>query len=158
MPGRCSGGVDKKRNSAIQQKNRGIRRCAGRAGSVGHCPEDEFGDCDTEIFPAFPPDQIRAFHATLERLKDAVAVVFMEHAGGNDGLFTDDSFAFDLFDAGAAVIDEPVAAENLDILIAVVLDADKVAEHEFLEKNIRLAVHIERVDCDGNVLRRGSVW
>lgn len=67
----------------------------------------------------------------------------MERTGRDDRLLTDDALAFDLFNASRGIGYPPMPAKQLDIVEALVLNADVVAEHEAGGQHIGLTIQID---------------
>jgi hypothetical protein len=77
-----------------------------------------------------PLKKVGSFHAPLESVEYAEAVILMKTAWRDNRLFANDALALHLFDAAAGVVDNPVAAQELDGLGAVVLNVDEIGEDE----------------------------
>ena len=70
----------------------------------------------------------------------------------------DDFDAFlDLLDVAAAVRDEPVAAEELNLIAAVVLDPYEIRKDELTLDMVRLPVEVDRAHADRDIVRRGGI-
>ena len=80
----------------------------------------------------------------------------MEAAPGlEDRLLTDDARPADLFDAGLAIGDDPVAADQLHRLVAEVLELDAVGEEPQPVLGPRALRDVAGADADSHVAGDG---
>src|SRR5690606_40899795 len=79
-------------------------------------------DGDFESLAGGPFHEVGALHRALEGLEHAEAVVPVVLTRADDGLLTDDPFAFDLLHVPRRIADEPVASQQLNLVRTVVQD------------------------------------
>src|ERR1041385_910015 len=107
------------------------RSCAA---SVGRGAQGEARNGGPKILSAFAPQEVGAFHCPFKCFENTEAVVFVRASRENGRLLPHHPLAFHLLDPSARVVDEPVAAEGLDVLRPMVFNFHKECEHELMSK------------------------
>src|SRR5258706_274044 len=102
------------------------------------CFQSERRNLDVELSPVRPRHLISSMHGTRGRLKRAPRGVFEGVARRKNRLLPDNSWAFDFVDVVQRVGNDPVPADELNRLRALVGDANRVLEYPSALKRLRV--------------------
>ena len=83
-------------------------------------------DLDVEMIAVFGDHLIRPLHHPRRRRQLAVRRVLKRFAGMEKRLLADDAGSADFLGVAGGVGDDPVSAEQLDVIVAFVGDADRI--------------------------------
>ena len=96
---------------------------------------------------------IGALHHARRRRELAVRGVLKRFAGMQERLLADDAGPADFLGVAGGVGDDPVAADQLDVVVAFVRDPNGIHEVPELFERLRPIGHELRFDFDTNVVR-----
>src|SRR5690625_4565296 len=127
------------------------------ARSVGAGAQIEARDGNPEPFAVRALHQVRAFHRPFERTDHTVAAVLVIRARLNNGLFSDHALPLDLLEVPTGIADVPVAAEQLNFVVALVGNPHQIPEHKAAAHHVGLLIEIDRADGNGDRVGYGGV-
>src|SRR6266849_6673610 len=111
------------------------------------------GDLHIELAAILAHHLVGAPQDSRGRLQRPTRRVLKRLARREDRLFADDPGAFDFVRAARAVGDDPVTADELNGVVALVRDAHRIVEEPLILKRLRTLRGVLRFDFDADVVR-----